>query len=92
MSKLWRSIDKGRWSATRAAAILRDGHRCVKCGSTEKLEVDHIEPLHTHPHLAYEVSNTQTLCHRCHAAKTKAQREGVLAPPPATVNQWWLSP
>ena len=30
------------------------------------LEVDHIQPVKTHPELEYEPSNLRTLCHACH--------------------------
>lgn len=45
--------------------------RCRKCGSEKKLEIDHIKPLVTHPHLALEISNLQVLCRDCHKEKTK---------------------
>lgn len=45
----------------------RDGQRCVKCGSQERLELDHIIPV------AKGGSNTarniQLLCERCNRAK-----------------------
>jgi 5-methylcytosine-specific restriction endonuclease McrA len=42
----------------------------VKCGARQRLEVDHIIPARHAPHLAYELSNTQTLCSRHHREKT----------------------
>lgn len=50
----------------RKAVLLRDKHQCVKCHSTEKLEVDHIIPWCAAEELRYEISNGQTLCHDCH--------------------------
>lgn len=44
----------------------RDGYKCVYCGSTERLEADHLWPSARAPHLRYEVENGQTLCHKCH--------------------------
>ena len=52
----------------RKAVLLRDGHVCVKCGSTEHLEVDHITPWNASVELRYELSNGQTLCNTCHKA------------------------
>jgi 5-methylcytosine-specific restriction endonuclease McrA len=37
------------------------------------LEVDHILPVRTHAHLAFEMTNLQTLCVRCHASKTRME-------------------
>ena len=47
------------------AVLARDG-KCVWCGSTEKLEADHIQRWSTHPELRYELSNGRTLCMKCH--------------------------
>lgn len=51
----------------------RDGWACVTCGAVGRLEVDHIKPIKTHPELAYDLENLQTLCVSCHAAKTRAE-------------------
>ncbi|AMS03558.1 HNH endonuclease [Gordonia phage Guacamole] len=64
------------WTAAREKAKRRDGRRCVKCGSTRALEVNHIVPrvgrgygfgCHNHQ------SNLETLCHDCHLVVTKQQ-------------------
>ena len=50
----------------RLAAIYRDGHRCMECGSTKsRLEVHHITPIKAGG--ADTISNLITLCPRCHA-------------------------
>jgi 5-methylcytosine-specific restriction endonuclease McrA len=59
-----------RWKIVRLAAKRRDGFRCVKCGARGRLEVDHIEPVRTHPELSFDLTNLQTLCGRCHSRKT----------------------
>jgi 5-methylcytosine-specific restriction endonuclease McrA len=59
-----------RWKALRMQALERDDWACVECGTHVGLECDHIEPVKTHPHLAYVLSNLQILCGRCHARKT----------------------
>jgi 5-methylcytosine-specific restriction endonuclease McrA len=33
-----------RWHRNRTAGIEHLGGKCVKCGTTEKLEIDHIDP------------------------------------------------
>lgn len=50
----------------RKKVLLRDGNMCVKCGSTQNLEVDHIKPFAKYPELRAEVSNGRTLCRICH--------------------------
>lgn len=55
------------WEHRRARVLRRDGHRCVQCGAPAN-EVDHRDDPMDH---AY--TNLQTLCHPCHATKTKAE-------------------
>jgi len=38
---------------------------CLRCGSTERLQVDHVDP----DGPEYDVGNLQVLCARCHARK-----------------------
>jgi len=66
-------IQDRRWPALRLAAKRRDDFRCVKCSARGRLEVDHIKPVRTHPELSFELTNLQTLCIRCHSAKTKLE-------------------
>lgn len=59
-----------RWKVVRLQAKRRDGFKCVKCPARGRLEVDHIKPVRTHPELAFDLANLQTLCGSCHARKT----------------------
>jgi len=47
----------------------RDGHQCVICGSTYKLEVDHKRALMNGGDNS--IANLATLCDDCHTAKTR---------------------
>ena len=56
------------------------GKKCIKCGSIEKLELDHINPENKKTHRIWsfkkdrfdeEVQKCQVLCHSCHLQKTK---------------------
>lgn len=61
-----------RWPALRLAALRRDGFLCVACGARGVLQVDHIEPVRSNPQRAFDLENLQSLCGRCHAAKTRS--------------------
>lgn len=45
----------------------RDGHACVACGATERLEIDHIQPLSKGGR--HDEVNMQVLCRTCNAKK-----------------------
>lgn len=66
-------IRSPRWKALRLAAKRRDGWRCVECKAAGRLEVDHIKPVRSHPQLAFELSNLQSLCPSCHGRKTRVE-------------------
>jgi 5-methylcytosine-specific restriction endonuclease McrA len=60
--------DHERW---RCAVLERDGYRCVDCGSSERLNADHIDPNGAR----HDLANGATRCASCHARKT-AMRDG----------------
>ena len=47
--------------------------RCMRCGVTPRkrsdVNVDHIKPRKTHPHLALDFDNLQVLCRWCNKRK-----------------------
>lgn len=54
-------------ASIRRAVMERDGHRCVRCGATENLTLDHI-----HPQLyggRHTMDNLQVLCRSCNSSK-----------------------
>lgn len=56
-------------SSTKEVVRHRDGNCCVICGSTVKLEVDHMRGLQNGG--SNDMSNLATLCDDCHTEKTK---------------------
>jgi 5-methylcytosine-specific restriction endonuclease McrA len=67
----------------RRQAIADLGGKCVRCGSTERLEVDHIDPAAKVSHRiwgwsaekrAAELAKCQVLCRPCHHKKTGAEK------------------
>lgn len=62
-----------RWPALRLQAKRRDNWKCVQCGEAGRLEVDHIQPVRTHPERAFDLTNLQTLCPACHTRKTRVE-------------------
>lgn len=47
-------------------AVLKRDERCVWCGATEQLEVDHINAYATHPEQRLDINNGRVLCRPCH--------------------------
>ena len=67
----------------RLDAIAEFGGQCVKCGSKENLEFDHIDPKTKISHVMWswaevrrraELTKCQLLCSDCHKAKTAKDR------------------
>jgi hypothetical protein len=70
---------------TRDSIFERDGRKCLKCGSTETLSIDHVVALSLGGDNSTE--NLQTLCMRCNSSKggsTKDYRQANVEP---TLNQ-----
>ena len=55
------------YQAHRNAALRRDEYKCVVCGGTKSLQVDHIVAVADGG--SDEVDNLQTLCRECHDSK-----------------------
>lgn len=62
-----------RWQVLRQQILERDGWKCRSCGERRRLEIDHIQPVRLAPEKAFDPSNLQTLCGRCHARKTRIE-------------------
>lgn len=76
-----------RWQALRHVILERDGYACTCCGTRRwRLEIDHVQPVRTHPELAFSPANLATLCPRCHTRKTRT--ECGLKPPDPVRLDW----
>lgn len=85
MSRNHRQLHRARWQAVRLEVLDRDGWRCRTCGKAGRLEVDHVIPLEEHPGQdPYDPAGLQTLCRRCHADKSAAERG-----PPDPAREAW---
>ena len=66
----WRLCNVGRAAIPRALRLTvldRDGHRCIKCGDVENLQVDHRYPVSLGG--GDEIENLCTLCRPCNIGK-----------------------
>lgn len=51
--------------------LQRDGRRCVICGSSREIEVDHIIPVSRGG--SHQLDNLRVLCGECHRKKTATE-------------------
>lgn len=50
----------------RVQVFKRDGFKCVKCGSKNKIQAHHLKRWKDYPDDRFNVGNGQTLCFKCH--------------------------
>lgn len=65
------------WRWARREARRRDKYKCVKCGSSDRIEVNHIVPLVGKGYKAgcsHHLDNLETNCKSCHQEVTNEQR------------------
>ncbi|MEM9043500.1 MAG: HNH endonuclease [Pseudomonadota bacterium] len=51
-------------------AVIKDQPYCERCGSTDRLNVDHIISVADRPDLRLDRSNVRVLCQSCHSSRT----------------------
>ena len=78
------------WPSARAAALRRDGYKCVQCARQNGLEVNHKYPLGASvlgrllgysPSCLHHLDGLETLCHEHHLEATAAQKAAGLIGP-----------
>ena len=74
MSNFHKTIDRKRWAVLRRKVFERDGHRCVLCHHSGRLECDHRKPV-INGGEKYALNNLQTLCRNCHLVKTQQENQ-----------------
>jgi len=83
-----REWHKNVGGAARRSAWIEENGPCIKCGSSDKLEVDHIDPNEKVFNPTYvwrlckearevELAKCQVLCHSCHVEKTNEYKQKV---------------
>ena len=50
----------------RTLVLHRDGHRCVRCGGSRKLQAAHLKTKGRYGRIRFELLNVITLCEACH--------------------------
>ena len=81
MSRHHTRLRAWRWARVRRVVFERDGWRCVECGQAGRLECDHVTPLERESGQdPYDPNGLQTLCRRCHIAKTARENQRELTP------------
>lgn len=64
-----RFYDSKKWSTIRKKVFLIYDRKCMACGSTKELQVDHIKPRSKFPELELDIYNLQILCKKCNFEK-----------------------
>src|SRR4051812_24926874 len=90
VKRLISRIEKEKWGSMRKKVIDNYGAVCMKCGSTGKINVDHIRPKCRYPSLKFKFENLQVLCWPCNASKNYT-REDDYRPQPAR-EKWSVFP
>lgn len=62
----WIRKNSKKFKDWRKFILKRDGNKCKKCGSKDKLEIHHIIPFSLYPELVVLKMNGVVLCHKCH--------------------------
>lgn len=59
-----------KWKKARFEILKKYGAKCMLCGSTSRIVVDHIKPRRFFPHLELCLDNLQVLCNDCNRGKS----------------------
>jgi hypothetical protein len=62
--------ESDKWRFLRECVFAYWGEKCLKCGSLDKLHVDHVIPRSKAAHLSLDFHNLQPLCESCNLEKS----------------------
>ena len=65
------SLKDGRWQRRRLEIMERDGFKCCDCGTTDELNVHHIQYIAGRKPWEYDDEDLITLCEKCHKKRHK---------------------
>lgn len=93
-SKAMRIRNSREYATWRTAVYERDDYTCKQCGQKGgRLTAHHIKPFSTHPELAMDLANGQTLCLPCHRkTDTWGHRATKPSAPRNRMGRWVTSP
>lgn len=69
MNKTAKKLYKESWKICHDIVDVRDGHKCVVCGSEERLQLDHCIS-RGRKSVFFNTDNLNYLCPRCHTTKS----------------------
>lgn len=72
---LWSEENRDRWAALRYEVFKKYDRRCMICGASDRLHVDHIKPKSKYPDLAFDINNLQILCKDCNYGKSNVYED-----------------
>ena len=62
-------LNSKEWKNLKKEAAKKYGEICLKCGSNNCINFDHVKPRKYYPELALDINNIQPLCAKCNKNK-----------------------
>ena len=69
-----------KYKEWRKKILEKDGNKCIKCGSIEKLHCHHLIPWKVDQQKRFDVENGIVLCNSCHSKEDKEQKRNCINP------------
>lgn len=65
--------NENKFSGNKVIVLERDGYKCVRCGSTEGLNIHHKDRTGQSENINNEIDNLETLCNSCHISEHRKE-------------------